>query len=206
MAYCFSYIYISLATLSGCRRGFETLRTSEAELRNQKAAMDGGGGFKTINIDNGHDPEVPEADRSRSEFASDGGGSSGGEGTGGTPGVADIIGYETVGNGGHNGSSAYTRAEERTPLAGPRLQWSSRAPDLEGRKSHSSVYGGAYGSSRSEGGEIGSGESLEEGKTRKSAYMREFLMPFRLLEEKRVRTILFVFFVFSVRISFCFVG
>lgn len=181
---------------------------SEADLRNQKAEMDGEGRFQ-IHIDNGYNPEHAKADRARSQFASNVGGGRGGEESGGAPGVAGKSRYETVGNDGRNGSGADTLAEERIPLSGRRSESSNGVQDLEGGKSLSSVYGGVYGSSRSGGGDIrqgggfdaGSGESLGEGNMRRNAYMREFLMPFRLLEEKRVRTILSVYGVFSVRKS-----
>ena len=191
--------YFCVATLSGCRHGFEPLPTSEAELHSQEATADEGGGVEVPNLDNAYVPEVAKVDRVRSH-------SGGGRG-GATPGSVDKGGCETVSNGRCNGSSAQARAEERLPLARRRSRSSSGAQDLEAGELHSSVHGRAYGSSRSGGGGIRQsgdfdtvvGESRGGGRGRKNACLRECLLPVKLLEEKRVRTILFVYVLFSVR-------
>lgn len=192
-----------VVTLFECRPAFESLPTSEEKLNSQKAAVDEGGGIKTIETENEYDRELAKADRARSQSVGGGGRVWGRV----TPGCADKTECEAVSNGGRNGSSAQERAEERIPLAGRRSISYSVAQDLEGDDLHDSVYGGDSGSSRSagvgmrQGGgfEASGGGKWDWGKMKKNAYVRECLLPFALLKEKRVRTMLSVLVVFSVR-------
>lgn len=196
---CLMYTASAIFNLSGCRRGFEPLPTSEAELHSQEAAADEGGRVEMPNLDNAYDPELANVDRVRLH-------SGGGRG-GATPGSTDKGGYEIVNNGGCNGSFAQARAEEQLPLARRRSRSSSGAQDLEAGELHSSVHGRAYGSSRLEGAGVRQGggfdavggESRGGGRRRKNPCLRECLLPVKLLEDKRVRTILFVYVLFSVR-------
>lgn len=193
-----------MATLSGCRHGFESLPASKAEFHNHYAAVGEGGGVKIADLDNAHDLELAKNNLVRSHSASSGGD---GCGEGAVSGFAGKGGCKAIGNGGCNGSSAQTRAEEQLPLAGRSSLSYSGTPDLEGRELRSNVHDGTRGSARSGGVDIrqdgnfdaGSGESRQEGKGRKKAFLRECLLPMKLLEEKGVRTILFVYALFSVR-------
>ena len=157
-------------------------------------------------LDNGYDFGLAKADRVRSHS----GGGGGGRGGGSTPGSACNSELETVGNNTCNGNSAQARAEERLPLARRRSRSSSGAQDLEGGELLSSAHGGAHGNARSasdgirQGGGVdaGGGESQGEARWRQNACLRECLLPIKLLEEKRVRTVLFVYVLFSVRVFF----
>lgn len=105
-----------------------------------------------------------------------------------TSGIGRKFERERVGKNGGNGSSAQARDGERLPLAQQRLKSSTRARQLEGGEMRSVQ-------------EAGGGESRAE-RTR-ITFMRECLLPFNILQEKRVHTVLFVYALFAVRNS-CF--
>ncbi|CAM9131751.1 unnamed protein product, partial [Laminaria digitata] len=155
-----------VATLSGCRHGFEPVPTAKADLHIQEVTADKRGGIKTTRIDISYDPQL----------ANGGGG-------GATSGSGGKIESETVGKKRSNGSSAKARADERLPLAPQPLKSSSRARELEGGEMRSVQEAGS------------GGETWGEKKT--GAFLRECLVPFRLLAEQRVRSILLAYSLFS---------
>lgn len=192
-----------VVTVFGYRHGFEPLPIPEAEFRSEKSATDNGRGPELTSLENGYDPELAKANRVHSHSANGGGG--GGRGT--TPGRGGKNGCLAVGiGGGGNGSSVHTRVNERLPLVEQRLGSPNGARELQGREVYSSMNGSALASARWGGGDIGqgggsdagSGENGGEKRSSRNACLREFLLPFTMLEEKRVRTVLFVYVLFSV--------
>lgn len=183
-----------------CRRGFEPIPTPKAELLRQEAVAGEGEGVQTTRLEIAYDPQL-----------ANGGGEGVISGSGGEP------GRETVGNGrGGNGTrSVRAGAEERLPLVRQPLGPASKAREMEGGGLHS-VYNGVRGDTRpgaggggggvegdgkyaggGGGGAGGGGES--RGEARRAAFLREVLLPLKLLESERVRTVMFAYIVFSVR-------
>lgn len=111
-----------------------------------------------------------------------------GGGVGATSGNGRKLERERVGKNGGNGSSAQARDSERLPLAPQPLKSSTRARQVEGGEM-CSVQQASGGESRAE--------------RRRITFMRECLLPFNILQEKRVHTVLFVYALFAVRNS-CF--
>lgn len=181
-----------VVALSGCRRVFEPIPTTEAEIHSQEATADKEGGVEMTPLDNANDLQFASGGRGRA--------------TAGSGGETEPV---TVGDSeGFKSSNVQARANDRLPLIQQRLRSPSRARELEGAELRS-VNDGARRYARStrdstgegEGVDAGSGESREGG--RRIAFLRECLLPMKLLEEKRVRTVMFVYALFSVRREFC---
>lgn len=170
--------------LSGRRRGLETVSTPAAKLHIQEKA--GGERVDVIptSLDNGYDPQLASA---------------GGAGT-----MAKNGGLTNGNNGGSNGGRVRARVDERLPLVEQRLGSTSGAQDLE-EGTLLSARNGARGNARSGGGGIEDGEGVDSGGGDNSGgwmkidVLHEILVPMKLLEQKQVRTALFVYVLFSVR-------
>lgn len=157
-------------------------------MHSQKAAVDKGESSTTTFFDNGYNPQLASGGRDEA-----------------TVGSGSKNARETVGNnGGCNGSSVHARAGERLPLVQQRLRSASETRELEGGDSRS-VNDGAGGYARSPGGGNGEGKGVDagggesRGGGESMAFWRGFLLPMKLLEEKRVRHVMFLYALVSVR-------
>ena len=169
--------------MSGYRSGFEPIRTPKAEFGSQEEATGAMGTCPEI----GYDPQLASGEEAK--VAARGGG---------------INRYLTVSTScGSNIVNVRVSADERVPLVKQLPRFHSGTPELEEgecRYVRDSTRGNGL-SGRKVGESVGvdarGGEDQVEG--RRTAFVRECLLPFRLLDRTRVRTVLFVFGVLSVR-------
>lgn len=182
--------------LSGCRPGFKAIPTPEAEFNNHAEAAHAKGDVRAISLDSGYDPQLTSGRGARTTA---------GSGSGGKPGClaagtnrrSDIC-------------STQARVEEQLPLVEQRPRSPSVARKLEGEHllsildgAHRSTSSGVSGIEEDEGVDGGGFESRRG--WGRIGFLQECLLPMKLLEQRRVRSILFVYVLFSVSRAFCVV-
>eukprot|EP00904_Undaria_pinnatifida_P006139 jgi/Undpi1/2655/HiC_scaffold_13.g06033.m1 len=173
---------------SGDRPGFKAIPTPEAEFNNHAEAAHAKGDVRAISLDSGYDPQLTSGRGARTTA---------GSGSGGKPGClaagtnrrSDIC-------------STQARVEEQLPLVEQRPRSPSVARKLEGEHllsildgAHRSTSSGVSGIEEDEGVDGGGFES-RRGWWR-IGFLQECLLPMKLLEQRRVRSILFVYVLFS---------
>lgn len=162
---------------------FKSILPLEAEFHSQEAAADERGGVGTTNLHKCYDPQLAI-----------GGGVRATAGSGGKHGCL-IVGDK---------GSVQARLDDRLPLVEQHPSSPTEARELEGG-ALLNVHGGARGNAQSGGDRIEEGEAVDPGggegqrQRRRIAFLRECLPPMKLLEQKRVRTVVFVYVLFSVR-------